>query len=85
MKNGSIVVKAKLLNSLVKGPSIDAEITFVPDGNGGFTASGRSDGYPSLEAYYHRRDGSVDTLIRAGEQTFMSLYPPLDRTIRPPR
>jgi hypothetical protein len=54
--DGSFNVSVKIKNSIhtsALAPSIDANVTFSPDGNGGFSAhtSGRMDAYPSFDSY----------------------------------
>src|SRR5690606_10020391 len=43
---------------------INGTITFIPDGQGGFTSSGLRDGYPWAEAYYHDGQGNVLTIFQ---------------------
>jgi hypothetical protein len=64
-----------IVNSLFRMPAIDARIRFSPDGNGGFTAHGVTDAMPSLEAYYHRRDGTVQTITQQRERGPIYLFP----------
>jgi RHS repeat-associated protein len=71
---GGFNLEMSLVNSAVPGPRIDASIHFTPDGQGGYQASGTRDGYPSAEAYYYRKDGSVQTIFEQKEGSPRQLW-----------
>ena len=80
--NGGFDVHLSITNSLLPGsPAIDATLKVSPDGNGGYQVAGTRDGYPSFEAYYYRKDGSVQTMARQKEGSPGSLYPPQDKKV----
>jgi RHS repeat-associated protein len=62
--HGGFNVHVDIVNSKVPGPHINADFSITPDGKGGYNVSGTRDGYPSFEAYYYRKDGSVQTIIQ---------------------
>src|SRR5262249_45830668 len=43
-------------------PRLNGEVTFTPDGQGGYTTSGRRDGFPWMEAYYVDARGTATRL-----------------------
>ena len=64
---GGFNVSVDIVNSMVPGPHIDANLHFTPDRSGGYDVSGTRDGYPSLEAYYNRQDGSTQVIVQQKE------------------
>ena len=72
--NGGYSVHVDIVNSKVPGPHINADFTITPDGEGGYQISGTRDGYPSFEAYYYRKDGSVQTILRQKEDKPRDLW-----------
>ena len=78
---GGFTVNVDLVNSKVPGPHINASIHFTPDGNGGWKASGTRDGFPSVEAYYYRKDGTTQTVINQGEGRERQLWGTSDKKI----
>ncbi len=64
---GGFNVHVDIVNSKIPGPHINADFTINPDGKGGYRVNGTRDGYPSFEAYYYRKDGSVQTIIQQKE------------------
>lgn len=79
--NGGFTVNVDLVNSLVPGPHINASIHFTPDGDGGWQASGTRDGFPSVEAYYYRKNGTTQEVINQGEGKERQLWGKADRKI----
>jgi RHS repeat-associated protein len=65
--HGGFKVSVAISNSLVTGPAINAELHFTKGEDGAWSASGTRDGYPSLEAYYYGKDGSVQTIVNQEE------------------
>jgi hypothetical protein len=65
--HGGFKVPVAISNSLVTGPAINAELHFTKGEDGAWSASGTRDGYPSLEAYYYGKDGSVQTIVNQEE------------------
>jgi hypothetical protein len=66
--NGSFSVAVKGVNSAAWGaaPSVDATITFTPDGSGGFTTHGSRNQMPSLGMY--ESTGRGWDVIKGGER-----------------
>lgn len=66
-ENGGFHIHLDIKNSKTRSilsPAINAEIDIVPDGNGGYKASGVRDGYPAAEGYYNRPDGTTQVLFQ---------------------
>lgn len=82
-ENGSFTVNSHAENSAVPlglAPAIDASVTFMPNGEGGFSTSGNRDAMPSL-GIYQRGGGQWTTLQERGERGGLYLFPfmPNDR------
>jgi hypothetical protein len=45
-------------------PHINGNLTFSPDGNGGYTAHGERDGFPWAESYYYDGQGNAQTIFQ---------------------
>jgi hypothetical protein len=78
--DGGFRVEASLVNALIPGPSIDADLTFTQGENGTWSVSGTRDGYPSFEAYYYGKDGKVQTIKQDPEKKPRSLWGCCDTT-----
>jgi hypothetical protein len=73
---GSFSVDLNLKNSVVPfgaSPDIDGKVTFTPDGNGGYSASGNVSAFPS-NAVYQRQNGQWVELHRHTETTPLDLF-----------
>ena len=79
--NGGYNIHASIVNSKVPGPKIDANFSIVPDGNGGYRATGTRDGYPSVEAYHYRTDGTVQTILQQREGKPRELWGCCDKKV----
>ncbi len=75
--NGSFTVHLNAINSafpLGLAPAINSEVTFRPDGNGGFSTSGNRDAMPHL-GIYHRVNGEWKTLQERPARGALFLIP----------
>jgi RHS repeat-associated protein len=66
-ENGEFLVQyqlpiAGILESV--SPAIHGSLVFYPDGDGGYQAVGRRDGFPWAEAYFHNGQGDVQTIFQ---------------------
>lgn len=74
-------VHVDIVNSKLPGPHINADFSISPDGKGGYKAAGARDGYPSLEAYYYRKNGTTQTIIQQKEGNPRQLWGTSDTKI----
>lgn len=65
--DGGFRVQVSIQNAMFPGPAIDADLTFAQDSEGRWSVSGTRNGYPSFEAYYYGKDGSVQVIAQSGE------------------
>lgn len=60
--SGGFNVSVDLVNSILGGPHINADLQFSKNSAGEWTVSGTRDGYPALEAYYYRANGDIQVI-----------------------
>ena len=71
---GGFRVHVDIVNSKIRGPHINADLTLSPNHQGGYNLVGSRDGYPSLEAYFYRNDGLVQTIIQQKQGNPLQLF-----------
>jgi RHS repeat-associated protein len=65
--NGGFNVSVDIVNSQIGGLRIDAAMNFWKDADGKWRVRGSRDGYPSLEAYYYGKDGTIQEITNKEE------------------